>query len=153
MDKDFFTEVEQNIPSNTDYRFAVLNDSLRQDIEIVNFNFYFPHHYFKLYFHNYNPLYLSIDKVNINNFNSDDYVYKYRLMSIQNSPFYKYLEEQKKIKDTIIYNQEMLNFILKYKIKYIVLHPGTKIPDILKQRVVKVIESKRDKYKLCILDN
>lgn len=153
MDKDFFTEVEQNIPSNTNYRFAVLNDSMIQDKDITNFNFYFPYHYFKLYFHNYNPLSLSVGNININNFNTDEYIYKSQLMFIQNSPFYKYLEEQRKIKGTIIYNQEMLNFILKYKIKYIVLHPDTKIPDILKQRVVKVIESKRDKYKLCILDN
>lgn len=153
MGKDFFTEVEQNIPSNTNYRFAVLNDSIKQDKDIANFNFYFPYHYFKLYFHNYNPLFLSIGNISITNFNIDEYTYKSKLMFIQNSPFYKYLEEQKKIKGSIVYNEEMLNFILKYKIKYIVLFPGTKIPDILKQRVVKVIESKRDKYKLCILDN
>lgn len=153
MDKDFFSEVEQNIPSNTDYRFAVINDSLRQDTEISNFNFYFPYHYFKLYFNNYNPLYLSINNINTNNIDTDEYLYKSQLMFIQNSPFYKFLEEQKKKKGTIIFNEEMLNFILKYKIKYIIFHPDAKVPEILKQRVLKVIESKGDKYKLCILDN
>ncbi len=74
---------------------------------------------------------------------------KAEISMVTNSPFYRFVEKQKKENKFISLEQSHLNFIKEYQIDFLITYVDTQLPEHLKRLVKK--ELAYDNEKICIL--
>ena len=74
-----------------------------------------------------------------------------RVSDISNSPFYRFIQKQKKEQKFTNYNKAQVDFIMENNIEYILLEENTKLPDELKKITTKVIGNRNTEIKIGIL--
>jgi hypothetical protein len=73
--------------------------------------------------------------------------------SLVNTPFWKYVEEQKLNGKFESIEKSQLQFIEEFKINYLICTKDVALSDLLKQKIKKVITDNKTGERFCFLNN
>lgn len=150
LNMEFIKEVTNNIPHNTPYLFGSIQNSDPNKLEWANFNIYYPYDHFKLYFDNYNPVFLSLDNLKPGS-TKKNHIVAAQPYYIETSPFYIFLKKKKEKTPNLSFNDGMALYIKEAKIKFLIVEQNSTIPNQISSSITKTIEDKETGFKLCIL--
>ncbi|MDB5226405.1 MAG: hypothetical protein JWN78_598 [Bacteroidota bacterium] len=113
-----------------------------------NYNAYVPIDNIRLYFDNYQPIYLNSFEVLLS---QDNLIRQYQLMFLENSTLYKFVQRQKKESRFVSIERSRIDLIKQANIRYIIKLHENKLPVSIDTLVKERIFNNDSSYEFLIL--